>query len=36
MPAKVDIDDKLNELESRLEATKAQLRDLISLQIKVK
>jgi len=36
MPAHVDIDDKLNELESRLEATKAQRRDLISLQIKVK
>jgi len=31
MPAHVDIDDKLNELESRLEATKAQLRDLATM-----
>jgi hypothetical protein len=36
MPTHIDIDDKLNELESRLEATKAQLRDLATLQVKVK
>jgi len=31
MPTPIDIDDKLNELESRLEATKAQLRDLATM-----